>query len=59
MTETEHLLNIVDELRQDLNNLIKREGSNLHDPEVVAVSQMLDAVITKYYEVCCKHLVIR
>ncbi len=46
MTE-QALLRRIEKLRRNLDNAVAR-GANLGDPEVVAISQMLDQLIAEY-----------
>jgi Spo0E like sporulation regulatory protein. len=46
--EIEELIKQIEELR--LNMIKIKEGKTLTDPEVVAASQMLDAILNEYYK---------
>ena len=52
MTEIEELIKRIEELR--LNMIRVKEGRPYTDPEVVAASQELDAVLDKYQEMLIK-----
>lgn len=46
LSELEELIKQIEELR--INLIKKKEGKSFTDPEVLAVSQELDAVLDKY-----------
>ncbi|MEN6414187.1 MAG: aspartyl-phosphate phosphatase Spo0E family protein [Veillonellales bacterium] len=46
MTELDEILKTIEELRTKLNKLSK--GRSLTDPDVLLVSQMLDALLNEY-----------
>jgi stage 0 sporulation regulatory protein len=50
MRELNEILRQIEELRRCMVR-IKKGNSGLTDPEVVAASQMLDAVLNEYYRV--------
>ena len=52
MPELEKLMKQIEELR--LNMIKIKEGKSFTDPEVVAVSQELDAVLDKYQVILMK-----
>ena len=52
MPELEELMKQIEELR--LNMIKIKEGKSFTDPEVVAVSQELDAVLDKYQGILMK-----
>lgn len=56
MNELEHLLQDINYLREQLYILLQSKDSNLEDTEVIAASQMLNAVILKYTELISKKL---
>lgn len=45
--ELKQLIIIINELRDKLDNIVKQKG--VKDSEVVAASQILDAVLNEYY----------
>lgn len=55
MSKLDEISKQVEELRKSLHDLIDQKGS-LTDPEVVAVSQILDAVLNKYSEIIKKNM---
>ncbi|SHH56653.1 aspartyl-phosphate phosphatase Spo0E family protein [Sporanaerobacter acetigenes] len=50
MCEVKDIAEQIEKIRKDMNELLK-EKSDLLDPEVVAVSQMLDSVLNEYYRI--------
>lgn len=50
MERVEQLLKKIEETRTYMNDLI-REKSDLLDPEVIIVSQMLDSILDEYYKI--------
>lgn len=50
MDRVEQLLKKIEETRTYMNDLI-REKSDLLDPEVIIVSQMLDSILDEYYKI--------
>lgn len=48
MSEVQNLLNDIEKLRKNLEELIEKKQANLQDPDVIAASQMLNSVLTKY-----------
>ena len=52
MSEIEELIKRIEESR--LNMIKAKEGRSYSDPEVVAASQELDAVLDKYQEMLMK-----
>ncbi|AKN29633.1 transposase [Clostridium carboxidivorans P7] len=50
MDRVEQLLKKIEETRTYMNDLIK-EKSDLLDPEVIIVSQMLDSILDEYYKI--------
>jgi len=52
--ELKEILNRIEELRQKLHELGMAKG--LADPEVLAASQMLDAVLNEYYRLMKKKM---
>jgi len=49
LTEINEILKQIEELRKSMIRI--QEGKLLTDPEVIAASQLLDAVLNKYYEI--------
>lgn len=47
MNDLETLMQKIEELRTELN--VKAMNASLSDPEIVAASQMLDALLNEYY----------
>ncbi len=56
MSELQNLLNDIEKLRQNLHDLINKEGINLSDLEILTASEMLNAAITKYTEIIIKKM---
>ena len=50
MCEIKDIAEKIEKVRKEMNELLK-EKSDLLDPEVVAVSQMLDSVLNEYYRI--------
>jgi len=48
----ENLLERIDKTRNYMNDMI-REKLNLLDPEIVAVSQVLDSILNEYNKIVC------
>lgn len=48
MSEVQKLLNDIEKLRRNLEELIEKKQANLQDPDIIAASQMLNSVLTKY-----------
>jgi Spo0E like sporulation regulatory protein. len=51
----EDLLKKIDETRNYMDDMIK-EKSNLLDPEIIVVSQMLDSILNEYYKIASKEI---
>lgn len=56
MSELQNLLNDIEKLRQNLHDLISKEGINLSDSEILNASELLNAAITKYNEIIIKKM---
>lgn len=48
MAELQDLLNDIEALREKLQKLIEKKQGNLIDPDVVAVSKILNATLNEY-----------
>lgn len=56
MNELDNLLKDIENLRSQLHKLIAGNSGNLHDPEVISASEMLNAAILKYNEIISKKI---
>jgi len=52
MSELKEILNIIEELRSKLNKMAMDKAFN--DPEVIAASQMFDAILNEYHRIMKK-----
>jgi hypothetical protein len=50
MSELDDLLNDIEKLKYTLNKLIEQNQGDLQDPEIMSISEIINAAIVKYTE---------